>query len=164
MKRTCWLLLLFTLGTICFAQKNSAIWPNYVENHKSGIFNYTPSLDVFRPVQMADETTQDPQTQSIFENSPLWVKDLRRGEIVFFGTLPLTLFFTRTFVDLYRMGTHGWDQRYAPWPFQSAGAVSMNTGEIIMTFGIALGASLTISIADHFIFRAKRKAKAALGD
>ena len=128
------------------------------------ILNYTPSFNLFRPVPMASETVQKDPGQSILTNAPLWVKDLRRGEIVFFGSLPITLFFTRTFVDLYRMGTHNWDQRYAPWPFQSAGAVTMNTGEILLTFGIALSASLTISIADHLIVKSKRKANSSSED
>jgi hypothetical protein len=130
----------------------------------SGLLNYKPSFNLLNPVPMANETTQDDQSQSIFKNSPQWVKDFRRGEIVFFGTLPVTLLFTRIFVDLYRMGTHGWDQRYAPWPLQSAGAVLMNTSEIILTFSIALSVSLTLAITDHLIVRSKRKAAAALED
>ena len=164
MRRNCLLLLLLCRGFFCFAQNPvpAAETGNFpAAGELMGAMSQALSSDMWNPVPLSVDNEQSGESQSIFANSPQWVKDLRRGEIVFFGTLPLTLFFTRTMVDLYRMGTHGWDQRYAPWPFQSAGAIPMSTGEILLTFGIALGASLSISIADHLIVQSKRNTKAA---
>ena len=87
---------------------------------------------------------------------PQWALDLRRGEIVAFGSFPFTFFFTSFFVDTYRSATHGWDPRYAPWPVKSAGAVDMTSGEQMLTIGVAAGSAVVIAVVDHFIMRHNR--------
>ncbi|MDR1929714.1 MAG: hypothetical protein LBQ44_03700 [Treponema sp.] len=87
---------------------------------------------------------------------PLWVKDLRRAEIVAFGTIPFTIFFSSFFVDLYRAGTHNWDGAYMPWPLKGAGAAAMTDNELKAMFTIAVSASLTLALTDHIIMRIKR--------
>ncbi|MDR2551605.1 MAG: hypothetical protein LBD31_00340 [Treponema sp.] len=87
---------------------------------------------------------------------PRWVKDLRRGEIVAFGSLPITMFFTALFMDLYRCAVHDWDRRYAPWPAKAAGAVPMETGELRIMIGIAVSFSLIITVADYLVVRHRR--------
>ncbi len=94
------------------------------------------------------------------EEFPLWVQDLRRGEIIAFGSLPFTILFSTIAVDTYRWGTHGWDNRYAPWPIRSAGAVEMSVDQRLMTLGIAAGASILIAVTDHIIIRIKRSNEA----
>ena len=151
MKRNCCLLLLLALGSLCVAQTQPDSTTFYF-NDLSDYFNFSLSADVFNPMAMIEEN------QSIFSNSPQWVKDLRRGEIVFFGTLPFTIFYTRTIMGIFRMGLHNWDQRYAPWPFQSAGAVALNNNELILIFSIAGTVSLVVSVVDFLIVRNRRKA------
>ncbi|MDR2702008.1 MAG: hypothetical protein LBB72_06235 [Spirochaetaceae bacterium] len=90
------------------------------------------------------------------EGPPQWAKDLRRGEIVAFGSLPFTFFFTQTFMDLYRTATHDWDNRYAPSVFKGAGAIPMTDTELKMMFGIAISASVVVAVVDHFIIKHKR--------
>ena len=160
MRRSCFLLLLAALGSFCFAQVQSGNEPFQFDD-PGGHFSFTLTSDAFRPVQMNLETEQNQLHTSIFADAPLWVKDLRRGEIVFFGTLPFTVFFTRTILGLFIMGQHNWDQRYAPWPFQSAGAVTMTSKEVLLMFSIAGSASLVISLVDHLIVKNKRKAALA---
>jgi hypothetical protein len=92
----------------------------------------------------------------VVSTTPLWLKDLRRAEIVAFGSLPLTIFWTSFVMDLYRTASHGWDSRYAPWPFKGAGAVGMTNQEISMMFTIAISSSLVIAVVDHFILRYRR--------
>jgi hypothetical protein len=97
-------------------------------------------------------------TDTAKKEFPLWAKDLRRAEIVAFGSFPFT-FFTATFaIDTYRMSQHDWDRRYAPWPLKAAGAVSMTKDEQLLTIGIAALTSVTISIIDYVIVRLKRAA------
>ena len=98
-------------------------------------------------------------TTSPLSTAPQWVKDLRRAEIVAFGSLPLTIFWTTFVIDMYRYGTHGWDTRYAPWPIKSSGAIDMTTSEMKMMFGIAISSSVLIAVADHIIVRYKRSKK-----
>jgi len=144
------LLLLFAAG-IGFAQ-SEAKFSGFPET-----LAFSPTFELFRPHPAALE--QDvKQNQSIFANASQGVKDLRRGEIVFFGSFPFTVFFTRTFMDLFRAAAHNWDTRYAPWPFKSAGAVSMTNNELALMFTVAVSASLVISIVDYLLVRNKRKA------
>jgi hypothetical protein len=87
---------------------------------------------------------------------PLWARDLRRGEIVLFGSFPFAFFTATTIMDLYRSSQHDWDTRYAPWPAKSAGAVAMKSWEHTIVIGSAFGGAALIAIADHFIVRYKR--------
>ena len=88
--------------------------------------------------------------------SPQWVRDLRRGEIVAFGSFPFTFFFTSFSVDMYRTATHNWDMRYAPWPVKSAGAVDMTWDQQVFTIGVAAAGSIVIALVDHLIVRYNR--------
>jgi len=144
-------LLLFTAGTVCFAQ-HEAEFSGFPET-----LAFSPAFETFRPLSTTAEQ-EGKQNQSIFANASQGVKDLRRGEIVFFGSFPFTVFFTRTIMDLSRFAAHNWDQRYAPWPFKSPGAVSMTNNELGLMFTIAVSASLVISVVDYFLARNKRKA------
>ncbi|MDR2618574.1 MAG: hypothetical protein LBC62_06860 [Treponema sp.] len=87
---------------------------------------------------------------------PQWAKDLRRGEIVAFGSFPFAFFFTNFAYDMYRSASHGWDRRYAPWPVKAAGSVGLTQREQLATLGVAAGGSVLIAVADHLILRYKR--------
>ncbi|MDR3342271.1 MAG: hypothetical protein LBT14_05690 [Treponema sp.] len=91
---------------------------------------------------------------------PRWVKDLRRAEIVAFGSFPFTMFFATFAVDSYRYVNNSWDTRYAPWPFKSAGAVEMTKKEQITTIAVAAVGSIIISLADFLIVTYKRHKQA----
>ena len=110
---------------------------------------------------------------SIFESSnvPQWVKDLRRWEIVAFGTVPFTILTATFAMDMYRwqqangMDTSDTGRRYAPWPLKSAGAVVMESKEQETVFVIAASLSVGIAMADQVIvqikrYRARKKAEA----
>jgi len=92
---------------------------------------------------------------------PQWAKDLRRAEIIAFGAYPISIFFSRIFLDLYRMSKNDWDRRYAPWPATASGGVGLTESELKSLFVIAACVSVTISVADHLIIRHKRKKAAA---
>jgi hypothetical protein len=102
-------------------------------------------------------------TQKV-SSTPLWVKDLRRAEIVAFGAFPFAMFLTTSVVDSYRYATHDWNQLYAPWPLKPAGAIVMTQDELKNTVTIAVGLSLAVSIADYFIVQSKRHKQARLLD
>ncbi|WP_010253245.1 hypothetical protein [Treponema primitia] len=88
---------------------------------------------------------------------PRWVRDLRRAEIIAFGSFPFMMFLSNFSVDSYRASNHDWDSRYMPWPFKGAGAVDMTTDEHVLTLSAAIVGSLAIALADHLIFRFKRE-------
>jgi len=116
------------------------------------------------PAQTSSTTNTNTTTGSYFDLSgaPQWVKDLRRWEIVAFGTIPFAMF-TATFgMDMYRWNkANGMDfsdsgRRYAPWPMKSAGAIAMEPGEIEKTLIIAAGLCITVAFADLIITHIKR--------
>jgi hypothetical protein len=87
---------------------------------------------------------------------PQWSKDLRRAEIIAFGSFPFTMLTATTIIDSIRWKNNGWDTRYAPWPIKSAGAVSMTNRERETTLAIAGAASVTVAAADYIIISIKR--------
>jgi hypothetical protein len=113
--------------------------------------------------QTALDSELIPATEFDTSEFPLWVRDLRRAEIVAFGSFPFTMFFSTFAMDSFRFANHNGNFSYAPWPFKSAGAVEMSRHERINTIIAAAAASLIISLVDHIIMRYKR-AKAAEED
>jgi hypothetical protein len=93
---------------------------------------------------------------------PQWVKDLRRWEIVAFGSIPFTMLTSTFAVDMYRWtNANGRDfsdegRRYAPWPIKSAGAELMSDKEVEITLIIAASLSVAVAVADQIIIQAKR--------
>lgn len=109
-------------------------------------------------------TTNDPSmvsTQFDTTGFPQWAKDLRRGEIVAFGSFPFVYFFTNFGFDSYRWATHGQDISYAPWPFTGSGAVEKTQSEKVMTIGIAAGGAVIIALVDFGIELYKRNQREA---
>jgi hypothetical protein len=104
------------------------------------------------------DTTDAAMVSKEFDTSefPLWVKDLRRGEIIAFGSFPFAYFFANFGYDAYRWSNNGWDNRYAPWPLNSAATVEQTQDEKIMTLGLAAGTAVLIAIIDYGIMRFKR--------
>jgi hypothetical protein len=88
---------------------------------------------------------------------PQWSKDLRRAEIIAFGTLPFSWLISTVTMDISRTVAHGGNQQYWPWPLKPAGAPTMTNSEFITTIGIAAGISLTVALVDYIIIKHKRK-------
>jgi hypothetical protein len=101
-------------------------------------------------------TTALPSGQFDTSDFPLWGKDLRRAEIIAFGTFPFTMFTATFFMDAWRTYNHDWDTRYAPWPFKSAGAIEMTREEHEITMAAAGIASLALGLTDFIIVQIKR--------
>jgi hypothetical protein len=87
---------------------------------------------------------------------PLWARDLRRAEIVAFGSFPFTVLLGTFVVETITFINHDWDARYRPWPFKSAGGVAMSRDDRILALEMAALGSVIISLADFIIVRYKR--------
>jgi len=93
---------------------------------------------------------------------PQWAKDIRRFDIIAFGSFPFSIFFVSTVMDLIRWNdANGFDmseegRRYAPWPAKSAGAIEMTNNEYTQMFLYAAGVSMVIALADFIIVHIKR--------
>jgi hypothetical protein len=117
------------------------------------------------PVFLVPAQTSSTNTNNNFfdlSGAPQWVRDLRRWEIVAFGTIPFAMF-TATFgMDMYRWNNaNGMDfsdagRKYAPWPLKSAGAFTMESQEMEQTLIIAASLCVSVAVADLIITLIKR--------
>ncbi|AEJ19727.1 hypothetical protein [Gracilinema caldarium] len=124
----------------------------------SGVFPFLVPLSVFG--QQSKTTTQTNQTQNVpvpyqREEFPTWLLDLRRADIVAFGSLPFMMFFTTFAVDSYRYYMNDWDRRYAPWPLKASGAIEMDENQRIASFSVAVGLSVVVAVVDYLIVKHK---------
>ncbi len=90
---------------------------------------------------------------------PQWARDLRRGEVIAFGTLPFTLFVVKAAIDTYRYADNDWDRRYAPWPLKPAGAIEMDEDRRMAALAAAAVSSVVLAVIDHVFVRMKRASK-----
>ncbi|AEF83179.1 hypothetical protein [Leadbettera azotonutricia] len=106
--------------------------------------------------QTNSSSTNASSSQFDMTGFPQWAKDLRRGEIIAFGSFPFAYFFTNFTIDTFRFATHDWDRRYAPWPIKSAGSIELSQKEQFRNLGIAASGAVLIAVVDHLIVRYKR--------
>jgi hypothetical protein len=105
------------------------------------------------PQTLAPNILPDTQDSSEF---PLWARDLRRGEIVAFGSFPFTIFVSTFAMDTMRYFRNDRDSRYLPWPLKGPGAIEMTRKEREKTLIIAAAASVAIAAIDFTIVHIKR--------
>ena len=99
---------------------------------------------------------QDTEPEEYQEDEfPPLLKELRRGEIIMLGSLPLSIFLAIETYEIYRYVQHDRDPDYAPWPFRRHGGVVFSTPESRGIFISALGFSFLIAVTDFIIGRFK---------
>ena len=84
-------------------------------------------------------------------NFPQFLLDMRRSEIVTFGSYPFTTMAVGAGYSLFRYFSSGMDSKYTPNPFIKASSANLTDAE---TKGIILGAaglSIGIGIIDFFL-------------
>ena len=104
-------------------------------------------------------------TTSTFDMTgfPQWAKDIRRFDIIAFGSFPFSMFFVSFTMDMIRWGNaNGFDmsehgRRYAPWPAKSAAAIEMTNNEYVQVLLLSAGVSVGIALLDLIIINTKRK-------
>ncbi len=100
-----------------------------------------------------DDAENEPVPYSEDEFNPV-LKDLRRAEIIAFGSFPFVVFFSTIYYDVYRYFSHDMQDAYLPWPFKDAStAISVSEDEQKMILFTSIGISVGIAAFD-FIFRA----------
>jgi hypothetical protein len=113
---------------------------------------------IFSVFPLHGQTTAAAQPPNYFDTSgfPQWGKDLRRAEIIAFGTFPFTMFTATVVMDTLRASKHNWDGRYMPWPLKTAGAIEMTNEEHELVFISAAAASVVLALTDFVIVKIKQ--------
>ena len=124
------------------------------------IFSFLLLAPVFQAAAQSSSSSSQAFNMTGF---PQWAKDLRRWDIIAFGSFPFTMFAVTFFTDLARwnnannMDFSSDGRRYAPWPFKSAGASEMSKEEYERTILIAAGLSVSIAVTDLIIVKIKER-------
>ena len=99
------------------------------------------------------------------DECPNWTKKTRRFVVVFVGSYPLSVFFTKLGMDFYTWGYHDFNSEYSPAILGGGGDKSrkMTTNEIKRVSLTALAVSGVVAVADFVIQEIKenRREKAA---
>lgn len=83
---------------------------------------------------------------------PLWVHELRRFEILTFGSLPLVTMLSFWTYDISRSIKHQGDERYYPWPIKKAEiAIPLTSTEQKKVFFTSVGISAGIALTDIIV-------------
>jgi len=114
----------------------------------------------FAPAQTSGTINQaEPEKRNV----PQWAKDLRRWEIVLFGSFPFSMFTTTIIMDAIlwndanRLDFTEPGRRYAPWPLKSSGAIALGDKAQVRTIGFAVGLSAVVAFTDLIIVQTKRQ-------
>jgi hypothetical protein len=89
------------------------------------------------------------------------LKALRRGEVILFGSFPLTLFLSYEVYDIYRFFANDRLPQYRPWPARPPDAVDYEDWETAGVLVSAVSVSLALALTDFLIGKAleRRAAK-----
>ncbi len=82
---------------------------------------------------------------------PPWARDLRRFEIVFFGTIPFSFLYASAGYSLYTYASHDWDPSYAPPLLGNKTPPILTNSQKVQIIGISLGISTAAAVLDFFI-------------
>lgn len=99
--------------------------------------------------QSKENTTAVPYGPAEF---PYWLKNIRRSEIITFGSLPFVTLLSSMSYDLYRYTTNDFSTEYRPWPFKKkAVAIPLTEEEQKNIFLASLGISFCFALIDFSV-------------
>ena len=101
----------------------------------------------------SQESKKSTDTYSPYEPSefPLWAQDLRRFEIVFFGTVPFSFLYASAGYSIYTYASHSWDPAFAPALLGNRTPPLLTNSQKVQIIGISLGLSTAAAVLDFFI-------------
>lgn len=104
-----------------------------------------------------DDHTPVPYTKEEF---PLWQRELRRFEILSFGSLPFVTLLSFWSYDMIRSAQHPNDPGYYPWPFKQADrTIPLTEREQLGVFLTSMGISMGVALIDIIYRAVKRSAE-----
>ncbi len=82
---------------------------------------------------------------------PKWAKDLRRYEIIFFGTIPFTFFFSSFSYDFYRYAYNNFDETLAPAILGNKTPPVRTNDEKWQILKVSLSISAVLALVDYLL-------------
>ena len=82
---------------------------------------------------------------------PQWAKDLRRYEIIFFGTIPFTFFFSSFSYDFYRYASNNFDQTLAPAILGNKTPPVRTYNEKLQIITVSVSLSAVLALVDYLL-------------
>ena len=161
-QKTIWLvMILCCLGTVGLgAQTTPTPQPDQTA---AGTPTPLPGGATPNPAQPQPKTASGaapgPEAYTLTEFAP-WMLDVRRGEIILVGALPLTFFVVNECFDIFRfikesIVAGSLDGSYAPWPFESPQKAAYTENEKLGIILAATTSALAVAVADYLIGRHK---------
>lgn len=85
------------------------------------------------------------------EEFPGWALDLRRGEVIFFGTIPFTFFASKLSYDLYRYASNNFDSDLVPALFGNTTPPVLNNDEKFQIILVSVSLSAFLAVLDYLL-------------
>ncbi len=85
------------------------------------------------------------------EEFPKWANDLRRGEIIFFGTAPFTFFISTFIHDFYLYYANGYNEEFAPAILGNKTPPVKTNKEKLQIIGISVSFSAVLALIDYLL-------------
>lgn len=85
------------------------------------------------------------------EEFPRWALDLRRAEVIFFGTLPFTFFTSTLSYDLYRYAVNDFDSNMVPALFGNTTPPVLTNDEKLQIILVSVSLSAILSVLDYLL-------------
>ena len=82
------------------------------------------------------------------EEFPKWVLDIRRGEVIFFGTIPITFFASSLSYDLFRYAFNNFDSNLVPALFGNTTPPVLNNDEKLQIIMVSVSLSAFLAVLD----------------
>ncbi len=82
---------------------------------------------------------------------PNWAKDLRRAEIIFFGTIPFSFFYSTFSYDFYRYASNNFDKSLAPALFGNKTPPIRTNDEKWQIIKVSLSLSAIFTLVDYLL-------------
>jgi hypothetical protein len=89
------------------------------------------------------------------EEFPLWLRNLRRGEVIFFGSLPITILLSDMLFSVGRYASSGFNIDYAPLISGGTASVISNEERVQRLIAAATG-SLVLVLVDFILGRIEK--------
>ena len=82
---------------------------------------------------------------------PGWAKDLRRAEVIFFGTIPFTFLLSNLSFSLYQYASSGFDPVWAPALLGNNTPPQQTKNTKLQIIGISVSSSFILALLDYIL-------------